>query len=212
MNYHESRPFAKARSLDRSATKIPVNVHAERAVLGAILEMDGLFTDVIAAGLKSNDFSLRDHGRIYTAMIQLEEAKQPIDHISVAEKLGNTAEDFALLSDLVVGVVLERSHILHHLGTITEKARLREIQRLGEEILFAVNEPGIESLELAFQIVSKLDQIIEEKTKRGALRELSAHQENFNEQWKDNTYPNPLPGENCGTDRAQMESRRSEQP
>ena len=45
-------------------TTIPANVHAERSVLGAILEMESLFRDVIAMGLESEDFSLRDHRRI----------------------------------------------------------------------------------------------------------------------------------------------------
>jgi replicative DNA helicase len=146
-------------------TVIPANLHAERAVLGAILEKESLFSDAIAAGLAAEDFSARDHRRVYTAMIRLGDACQPIDHISVIEKLGNSAKDIALLSDLIVGVVLERNHILYHVGIIIEKSRLRQIQRLGEEIQFAVNEPGVESLGLAFHIVSKLDQIIEEKNK-----------------------------------------------
>jgi replicative DNA helicase len=207
------RNFVKVQERDISNnTAIPSNLHAERAVLGAILEKESLFSDYIAAGLRAEDFTFTDHVRIYTAMIRLGKVSEPIDYISVAERLGNSPEDIALLSDLVVGVVLERSHILHHVDTIIEKSRLRQIQRLGEEIQFGVNEPGVESLGLAFHIVSKLDQIIEKKTKRGALRELSAHQENFNEQWKDNTPPHPVRGENCGTDRAQMEFRRSEQP
>lgn len=86
----------------------PANVRAERSVLGAILEMDSLFRDAIAIGLRSEDFSLRDHGRIYAAMICLGDASQPIDHICLIEKLGNSAEGIALLGDLVVGVVLER--------------------------------------------------------------------------------------------------------
>lgn len=176
-------------------TTIPANVHAEKSVLGAILEIESLLPDVIAIGLLAEDFSLSDHRRIYTAITHLREANQPIDHISVMEKLGNSAEDIALLSDLVVGVVLERSHILHHVGTIIEKSRLRQIHRMGEEIQFAVNAPGVEVLGLAFQIISKLDQIIEQKTERGALRELSAHKENFNEQWKNTTFPQTPGGE-----------------
>jgi replicative DNA helicase len=212
VNNHASRRIMKVQTRERSAhTAIPVNVDAERAVLGAILEMESLFRDVVAAGLAGEDFSLGDHARVYTAMIRLGEANQPIDHISVAGKLGNCSEDIALLSDLIAGVVLDRNHILYHVGTIIEKSRLRQIQGLGEEIQVAVSEPGVVPLDLALEIVTKLNQIIGEKTMRGASREPSAHKETSNEQWKNNTTAHGLQGESCGRDSTQTEPR-SERP
>ena len=61
---------------------LPSNVDAERLVLGSILLDDTVFIDV-AGQLKSEDFSLDKHRRIYRRMNELHERGERIDRITL---------------------------------------------------------------------------------------------------------------------------------
>ena len=65
---------------------LPVNLDAERFVLGSILLDDSLY--IQAAGtLQSEDFSLEKHRRIFRRMGELQERGERIDRITVANEL-----------------------------------------------------------------------------------------------------------------------------
>jgi len=113
-----------------------------------------LFTDVIGAGLGSDDFRLRDDGRICEAMIRLWEANEPIDQISVAEGLGTLRK---ILRSWVIwclgwfwNAVTSASRELDHqeVAAASDSETLRGAQ-------YAANDPGVEPLGLAFNIVTK---------------------------------------------------------
>jgi replicative DNA helicase len=74
------------------------------------------------------------HRRIFGAILELREKNCPIDYIAVAERIGNAPEDFALIGDLISGVVIERSHILHHVRIVRKKSRLRALMKLADWI------------------------------------------------------------------------------
>ena len=64
--------------------KMPSNVDAEQAVLGAcLLDRDAIF----AIDLAANEFYLEKHQNIYAAMAELARADVPIDLLSVQSKL-----------------------------------------------------------------------------------------------------------------------------
>ena len=65
---------------------LPVNLDAERFVLGAILMDDSLYLNV-AASLGTDDFSLEKHRRIFARMADLYERGDRIDRVSLAEEL-----------------------------------------------------------------------------------------------------------------------------
>jgi replicative DNA helicase len=131
--------------VDDYPATVPVNLRAERAVLGAVIEDDSLIADVLGVGLSPSDFLLADHQRTFTAIVALKKKGAPVDIVSVLEELGNRDRDAALLSDLITGVVIHRGHILYHAGIVQQKSKLRALQKLGEWILNSVNacsEPG----------------------------------------------------------------------
>src|SRR5205807_2347125 len=87
---------------------LPANVEAERAILGAIL-LDNLSFNEAAEHLRSEDFSLDSHRRIYTRMVELMDSSRPIDLIALIEELGRHKElqaigDVGYISGLVDGV------------------------------------------------------------------------------------------------------------
>src|ERR1700726_1218552 len=65
---------------------LPVNLDAERFVLGAIM-MDDALSIQVAGSLESEDFSLEKHRRIYLRMGELYERGERIDRVTVANEL-----------------------------------------------------------------------------------------------------------------------------
>src|SRR5579864_3630384 len=65
---------------------LPVNLDAERFVLGAILMDDALYIQV-AGALEAEDFSLEKHRRIFLRMGELYNRGERIDRVTVANEL-----------------------------------------------------------------------------------------------------------------------------
>jgi replicative DNA helicase len=65
---------------------LPVNVDAERFVLGSILLDDSVFIQV-AASIDPEDFSLEKHRRIFLRMGELHERGEKIDRVTLANEL-----------------------------------------------------------------------------------------------------------------------------
>src|SRR5258708_31372235 len=70
---------------------LPVNVDAERFVLGSIMLDDSLFIQA-SATLDVGDFSLEKHRRIFKRMTDLNERGERIDRITVANELMKFSE------------------------------------------------------------------------------------------------------------------------
>src|SRR5437763_16385643 len=66
----------------------PHNLEAEQSVLGAILLSDrSLYALVIEEGLRPEEFYRAHHGTIYAAMLALYNDKEPVDVITVIERI-----------------------------------------------------------------------------------------------------------------------------
>src|SRR6267143_1948229 len=66
----------------------PHNLEAEQSVLGAILLSDrSLYALVIEEGLKPEDFYRARHGTIYEAMLALYNESEPVDPLTVIDRL-----------------------------------------------------------------------------------------------------------------------------
>ena len=70
------------------ATAPPHNLDAEQSVLGAILLSDrSLYALVIEEGLRAEDFYRERHGSIYAAMLSLYNDSEPVDVVTVTDRL-----------------------------------------------------------------------------------------------------------------------------
>src|SRR5437868_400379 len=112
-------------NLDRS---MPASLDAERSILGAIL-LDNEVYPQAAEGLRSEDFSLDSHRRIYGRMVELNETGRPIDIITLTEELGRYKEvesvgGVAYISSLTEGLP-RRENIEHYVKIVKDKALLR---------------------------------------------------------------------------------------
>jgi len=109
---------------------LPANVDAERSILGAIL-LDNFAYNQAAEHLRTEDFSLDSHRRIYSRMVDLAESSRPIDMITLIEELERHKDlqaigDVAYVSSLVEGVP-ERPSIEHYVKIVRDKALLRGV-------------------------------------------------------------------------------------
>jgi replicative DNA helicase len=127
---------------------LPVNLDAERFVLGSILVDDSLFVQV-AGVLQPDDFSLEKHRRIFSRMAELHERGERIDRVTVAEELmkHNQLEACDGLSYLIsLDDGLPRTvNIEGYVRIVKDKAMLRRIiftsQKLIDRCLMAEEEP-----------------------------------------------------------------------
>jgi len=109
---------------------LPHNLDAERSILGAIL-LDNHALNPAVEKLKTDDFFLDPHRRIFERMIALAEAQQAIDLVTLTEDLHRSggleaAGGAAYLAQLVDGVP-RISNIEHYARIVKEKSMLRHL-------------------------------------------------------------------------------------
>ncbi len=127
---------------------LPVNLDAERFVLGSILMDESLFVQV-AGVLQADDFALEKHRRIFIRMGELHERGEKIDRITLANELirHNQLEACDGLSYLIsLDDGLPRiSNIDAYVHIVRDKALLRRIvfasQKLIDRCLMAEDAP-----------------------------------------------------------------------
>ena len=106
---------------------LPVNLDAERAVIGSILLKNETFYQ--AASLLPQTFSVSSHQLIWAAILDLHASGSPLDSITVSERMGRSGElervgGFSYLSELESNA-LERKNIESYVNIVRDKARRR---------------------------------------------------------------------------------------
>jgi replicative DNA helicase len=122
---------------------LPVNMEAERSILGAIL-LDNTCFSQAAAMLKADDFSLDSHRRIYGHMRVLGDSSRPIDFVTLTEELGRNREleaigGVAYLTSLTDGLPRVQN-IEHYIRIVRDKAILRGIIHAANQAIQAAVE------------------------------------------------------------------------
>jgi len=115
----------------------PHSTDAEKSVLGALmLDKDAIIR--VADMVKSGDFYHDKHGRVYEAMLELYEAREPIDLLSLSNKLEEKEQleeigGSSYLAGLVSGVP-SASNVAHYARMVEKKAILRRLIAAANEI------------------------------------------------------------------------------
>jgi len=127
---------------------LPVNLDAERFVLGAILMDDALYIQV-AGTLEADDFSLEKHRRIFLRMGELYARSERIARVTVANELMKqnqleSVDGVSYLVSLDEGLPA-LTNLESYIGIVKDKATLRRIiftsQKLIDRCLLAEEEP-----------------------------------------------------------------------
>lgn len=124
---------------DISLSKLPpYNLEAEQSVLGACFKS----LEAVAKSLEvltGDDFYKSSHQKIFAAMRELFEASEPIDVLTVAEKLRKKNElqgvggiDYL---DFLEGFIPTAQAVVHHSKIVREKKILRDLIETAAEIV-----------------------------------------------------------------------------
>jgi replicative DNA helicase len=130
---NEARPLTIGQILEneQAAGRIPPqNVEAEASLIGSVLiEKDAIIK--IADIVSPDDFYVDRNGLIFAAIMDLYEARQPIDIVSLSSKLADASEldrigGAAYITELT-SAVPTAAHVVHYAGIVAHKATLRRL-------------------------------------------------------------------------------------
>jgi len=134
----------------------PHNLSAEQSVLGAILLSDhALYALVIEEGLRPEDFYRERHGAIYAAMLELYHESEPVDTLTVIDRLkalGKLDDVGGPASiDELTGLVPAAGHARRYAQIVREQALLRRLLASTYEIQESVLNHEAQPRELVEQ-------------------------------------------------------------
>ncbi len=132
----------------------PQNIDAEKALLGSIMLRPVSILEIVDL-ISEDDFYVQKHKLIFRSMIELSRIGDPIDLVSVAEKMRSMdileqGGGISYLND-VANTVPNATNIDYYAKTVHEKSVLRKLIKAGDDI----SELGFEETP---QIEETLDQ------------------------------------------------------
>lgn len=142
----------------------PSNIEAEQSVLGSLmLDKDAIIK--VADFLLPVDFYKNKHQLIFEVMLSLYEERDPIDVLSISNKL----EEVGKLEEIggssyiasLVNTVPSASHVTHYAKVVQKKAMLRRLISAADNILqmgYSGNEDVDKILDEAEQKIFKVSQ------------------------------------------------------
>jgi replicative DNA helicase len=157
---------------DYAISTLPANIDAERSILGAIL-LDNFAYNQAAEHLRTEDFSLDSHRRIYSRMVDLAESSRPIDMITLIEELDRHKDlqaigDVAYVSSLVEGVP-ERPSIEHYVKIVRDKALLRGLISAASAAIARASDQSDAAEDVLSDAEAAIFQLSEKRIGRGFM-------------------------------------------
>jgi replicative DNA helicase len=139
----------------------PQNLEAEQSVLGAVLLSDtALPALIIDERLQPGDFYRDSHGIIFTAMLDLHGAGEPVDALTLVEHLKQNGQLDAVggraTVDLLAGSVPAVGNVRQYARIVRENAMLRRLLDAAYEIQAKVHSheaPPRELVDLAERVI-----------------------------------------------------------
>jgi replicative DNA helicase len=115
----------------------PQNLDAEESVLGAMM-LSAAAIEAVSEFVDAGDFYRESHARIYRAALELYQHGQPVDAITIADKLDERGEleeagGKERIHDLAA-LVPATSNARHYARIVREMATLRGLTLVGEQI------------------------------------------------------------------------------
>ena len=151
---------------------LPHNLEAERSILGAVL-LDNHALNAAVEKLKSEDFFLDPHRRIFERMIALGESQQAIDLVTLIESLHRTGDleasgGAAYVAQLLDGVP-RVSNVEHYARIVKEKAVLRSLIHAADVIQQQALDAGDDPDSILDRAESIIFQIAEDRVRAGLI-------------------------------------------
>jgi replicative DNA helicase len=137
----------------------PQDLEAERSVLGSLL-LDKNAVIKVADLLRVEDFYSPNHAKIYEIILELFERNEPIDTLSVTQKLKDKKilidiGGSSYLTDLVTSVPTT-AHVSHYAKIVKHKKVLRDLINTSSEITEKIFETDKDAEDLLDEIEQKI--------------------------------------------------------
>ena len=155
-------------------TRIPPHsIEAEESVIGGVL-LDNEAYDRVADVIRVEDFYVERHARVFSALASLSESAQPMDVVTVAERLKQRGEierigGVAFLLELSERVPTA-ANVEHYARIIKERATLRRLIRASTEIIERAYDPSGETSEYVDSAERAIFEISENARHEGPQR------------------------------------------
>ena len=126
-------------AMEENAIKriLPHSVEAEQSVIGSMI-MDGEAIVAASELITGEDFYNRQYGLLFETMVELNDAGSPVDLVTLQNKLREKdvppeVSSLEFVRDLIAAVPTS-ANIKYYAAIVAEKATLRKLIRLNEEI------------------------------------------------------------------------------
>ena len=161
---------------------MPQNMEAERSILGAIL-LDNNALNPALEKLKPEDFFHDHNRRIYQQMVDLGEAQQPIDLVTLTDQLQRRGElessgGAAYVSQLMDGVP-HVTNVEHYAQIVKEKSMLRALIHATHSIQQQALEGEEDADAILDRAESDIFRLAEDRTRLGLVGVRDVVRENF---------------------------------
>jgi len=169
-------PYGRDPELEKIKMQ-PHSIEAEQSVLGGLLLSDDSW-DTVAERLTAADFYRPDHRLIFQRMARLVAQSEPIDVITLADKLEASGElaaagGLAYLAELAKNTP-SASNIRAYANVVRERAALRHLIRAAQDIAESgFNPEGRSADELIDEAERNIMQISEQGPKAGGPQEVN---------------------------------------
>src|ERR1700677_3822463 len=142
----------------------PTSVHAEMTILGAMLVEPVAIIDATML-LKTDDFALDSHRKIYDAMLHLVEVGHAVDIVTVTDALSKRKEldsvgGLAYLASLSEGLPRKLS-IESYVRIVRDKSLMRQLLTVCDMGMIEASDQSREALDVLNQVTSRLTEISE---------------------------------------------------
>jgi replicative DNA helicase len=149
---------------------LPSSIHTEVAILGAML-LDGVAISDATAKLRSEDFSLDSHQRIYRCLIDLMAVGHAVDLTTARAELERRREldsigGPAYLSYLTEGIPRNLS-IESYVRIVKDKSLLRQLMGIFHEGVTRASDQSEDALEVLNAVESQLSEVADSAIQRG---------------------------------------------
>ncbi len=142
----------------------PASLHAEQTILGAMLVEPLAITDATML-LKTDDFSLDSHRKIYDVMLHLSEMGYAVDIVTVAEELRKRKEldsigGMAYLASLSEGLPRKLS-IESYVRIVRDKSLMRQLMAVCDLGMMEASDQSLEAIEVLNSVEARMMEISE---------------------------------------------------
>ena len=161
---------------------LPSSLDAERGILGAVL-LDNQSLHAALEILRTEDFFSDHHRRIFDRMIELSEAGQAIDLLTLTDELRRKGElesagGAAYLSSLVDGVP-RISNVPHYARIVKEKSLLRHLVQTAHSIEQRALEADLGADEMLDNAESEIFRLADDRIRQGFVTVKELVQKNY---------------------------------